>query len=218
MVYAADAGIDWIMHVHAPVIWRAAARLELPTTPHDVAYGSPAMANAVGALLKRHATRPMLFATLGHEDGIFACGASADDTGAAARTRARRRLRGHGAVTVRAPEPIRWRDQRLELLDQTQLPERAVYEPQTSLESVYDAIRQLESARRAGDRHRRGLRSRRRDAAASRSQRRGFHARARTRRRTDCAARAPPRSISAGPWIESSPPPNGRAMARRGTR
>lgn len=46
-------------------------------------------------------------------------------------------------MTNRAPEPIRWRAQRLELLDQTQLPERAVYEPQASLESVYAAIRTL---------------------------------------------------------------------------
>lgn len=83
MVYAADARIGWIMHVHAPVIWRAAVQLELPATPEDVAYGSPAMASAVSALLKRHDARPLLFATLGHEDGIFACGASADDTGAA---------------------------------------------------------------------------------------------------------------------------------------
>ncbi len=57
--------------------------MRLPATPEDVAYGSPAMANAVGVLFKRHAARPMLFATLGHEDGIFACGYSADDTGAA---------------------------------------------------------------------------------------------------------------------------------------
>ena len=81
MVYAADAHIDWIMHVHAPAIWRAAARLELPATPHAIAYGSPAMANAVGALTRDHAARPIVFATLGHEDGIFACGESADDTG-----------------------------------------------------------------------------------------------------------------------------------------
>jgi ribulose-5-phosphate 4-epimerase/fuculose-1-phosphate aldolase len=83
MVYAADARIGWIMHVHAPVIWRAATRLGLPATPAEVEYGSPAMASAVGVLLERHSARPMLFATLGHEDGIFACGASADDTGAA---------------------------------------------------------------------------------------------------------------------------------------
>ncbi len=83
MVYAADARIGWIMHVHAPAIWRAAAQLELPTTPADVAYGSPAMASAVDTLLRRDTVRPLLFATLGHEDGIFACGGTADETGAA---------------------------------------------------------------------------------------------------------------------------------------
>jgi methylthioribose-1-phosphate isomerase len=44
---------------------------------------------------------------------------------------------------TRAPEPIRWQDERLELLDQTLLPSRTVFEPQTSLESVYAAIRGL---------------------------------------------------------------------------
>ncbi len=42
-----------------------------------------------------------------------------------------------------APEPIRWLDERLVLLDQTQLPERVVFEPQPSLETVYTAIREL---------------------------------------------------------------------------
>ncbi len=42
-----------------------------------------------------------------------------------------------------APEPIRWVNERLELLDQTQLPEHVVFELQTSLETVYMAIRQL---------------------------------------------------------------------------
>ncbi len=46
-------------------------------------------------------------------------------------------------MTSRAPEPIRWHDERLQLLDQTQLPERAVYESQTSLETIYEAIRGL---------------------------------------------------------------------------
>jgi methylthioribose-1-phosphate isomerase len=44
---------------------------------------------------------------------------------------------------TRAPEPIRWHDERLELLDQTLLPSRTVFESQTSLESVYAAIRDL---------------------------------------------------------------------------
>jgi ribulose-5-phosphate 4-epimerase/fuculose-1-phosphate aldolase len=83
MVYAADAGIDWVMHVHCPAIWRNAARLQLATTAADVEYGSLAMANAVAALTRRHTRRPLVFATLGHEDGVFACGATADETGAA---------------------------------------------------------------------------------------------------------------------------------------
>ncbi len=97
MVYAADPAIAWIMHVHSAAIWHATKRLALPVTAADVAYGSPAMAHAVAALARRHTaegqsdsdpsslpgSRPLLFATLGHEDGVFACGETADTTGAA---------------------------------------------------------------------------------------------------------------------------------------
>jgi len=41
------------------------------------------------------------------------------------------------------PESVRWRDDRLELLDQTQLPHHVAYEAQTSAESVEAAIRAL---------------------------------------------------------------------------
>jgi L-ribulose-5-phosphate 4-epimerase len=83
MLYAADAGIAWIMHVHSAAIWQAAARLRLPCTPADVPYGSPAMAAAVARLLQRHAERPLVFATLGHVDGIFSCGGDAAGVGGA---------------------------------------------------------------------------------------------------------------------------------------
>ena len=83
IIYAADPTIAWIMHVHAPAIWRAAARLQLPHTAADVGYGSPQMAHAVAALARQHGARPLVFVTLGHEDGVFACGATAEDTGAA---------------------------------------------------------------------------------------------------------------------------------------
>jgi len=43
-------------------------------------------------------------------------------------------------MNTRAPEPIRWRNEQLDLLDQTRLPALAVYERQTSVESVYAAI------------------------------------------------------------------------------
>jgi ribulose-5-phosphate 4-epimerase/fuculose-1-phosphate aldolase len=83
MLYAADPSIGWVMHVHSSAIWRHAGHLGLPCTAADVAYGSPAMASAVAALLAAHRERPLVFATLGHGDGVFAAGADADATGAA---------------------------------------------------------------------------------------------------------------------------------------
>jgi Class II Aldolase and Adducin N-terminal domain len=81
MLYAVDADVAWIMHVHSDAIWQAAARLRLPCTPAAVTYGSPAMADSVAQLLRRHAERPLVFATLGHVDGIFACGGDAASVG-----------------------------------------------------------------------------------------------------------------------------------------
>jgi hypothetical protein len=94
MLYAADAGIMWIMHVHSRDIWQAASRLKLPATDAAVAYGSPAMAAAVEELMQRHAERPLLFATLGHADGIFACGGDAATVGSAIVTTLARALQG----------------------------------------------------------------------------------------------------------------------------
>lgn len=81
MVYQADARMNWVFHVHCSPIWRQAAALRLPVTPAQVGYGTPAMAHAVAALLDDHPGGPLTFATLGHEDGVFACGASADEAG-----------------------------------------------------------------------------------------------------------------------------------------
>ena len=83
MIYHADPAIRWVFHVHCPEIWHMAGELDLPGTAEDVPYGSPAMTEAVGELLASHETRPMVFATLGHQDGVFACGATADEAGSA---------------------------------------------------------------------------------------------------------------------------------------
>ena len=81
MIYAAEPKANWVFHAHSPEIWRAAEQLRLPTTPVDVAYGSPAMAEAVASLLNSNVSRPLVFVTGGHEDGVFALGATARDTG-----------------------------------------------------------------------------------------------------------------------------------------
>ena len=83
MVYAADPAITWVFHVHSPELWRASARLGLPCTAPDVPYGTREMADAVAVLARTLPARPLVFATLGHEDGVFACGSDARTTGAA---------------------------------------------------------------------------------------------------------------------------------------
>jgi len=82
-IYAADPAIGWIFHAHAPTIWHSAERLGLATIAADVPYGSLALAAAVARLAATRRERPLLFATLGHEDGVFACGADADGTAGA---------------------------------------------------------------------------------------------------------------------------------------
>ncbi|MGI9327756.1 MAG: class II aldolase/adducin family protein [Pseudomonadales bacterium] len=81
MIYSADPRIDWVFHCHSPDLWGQATELGLPCTPQDVGYGTPAMVTAVAELLATQHSRPLVFATLGHTDGIFACGQTARDTG-----------------------------------------------------------------------------------------------------------------------------------------
>ncbi len=81
MVYAADPRIRCVFHCHSPEIWQQAQALGLPCTPEPVPYGSTAMVQAVAELLEGHASRPLVFASLGHTDGVFACGPTARDTG-----------------------------------------------------------------------------------------------------------------------------------------
>lgn len=83
MIYQADPTIGWIFHAHSPDIWQRAGELDLPATPADVPYGSQAMASAVAELLAEHHVRPVTFVTLGHQDGVFACAASAEEAGGA---------------------------------------------------------------------------------------------------------------------------------------
>lgn len=81
MIFQAERRIDWVFHCHSPELWQATEALALPATPEDVAYGSTDMVAAVAELFQRHHSRPLLFTTLGHEDGVFSCGTSARDTG-----------------------------------------------------------------------------------------------------------------------------------------
>ncbi len=83
MIYQADPAIGWVLHGHSPDIWQRADELGLPVTPESVAYGSVDMVSAVASLLEARTERPLVFVTLGHEDGVFACGRTAAEAGGA---------------------------------------------------------------------------------------------------------------------------------------
>ena len=81
MIYASDARTRCVLHIHNPEIWLARSELKLPETDAAIEYGTPAMAQAVAELLTTYQSRPLVFATAGHEDGIFALGQNLRDVG-----------------------------------------------------------------------------------------------------------------------------------------
>ena len=82
MLYALDATVAFVFHVHAPEIWQVRAPLALPTTAVDVAYGTPAMASEMERLMRAGAfARRRVLAMAGHEDGVIAFGATAEQAG-----------------------------------------------------------------------------------------------------------------------------------------
>ena len=81
MIYGSDPRISWIFHAHCPEIWQQAEVLGIPVTGPEVAYGSPGMVTATSELLDGYHSRPLVFATLGHTDGVFSCGPTARDAG-----------------------------------------------------------------------------------------------------------------------------------------
>lgn len=81
MVYAADARIQWVFHCHSAEIWQRTEALALPATEPSVRYGSVDMVSATARLLAAYHSRPLVFTTLGHTDGIFSCGPTARDAG-----------------------------------------------------------------------------------------------------------------------------------------
>ena len=70
-VYRAAPGVDAVIHVHSPELWRDAGRLGLPITDPAAGYGTPAMAREVHHLLAAEPDEGLI-AMGGHEDGMIA--------------------------------------------------------------------------------------------------------------------------------------------------
>lgn len=79
LVYDTEPDVHCVVHVHCPELWRAARDLDLLRTSRDVVYGSPEMIQQVRGLFGLGLSDVGVFAMAGHEDGIVAFGADADD-------------------------------------------------------------------------------------------------------------------------------------------
>jgi len=74
--YEASRSISAVIHVHHAGLWHA-YRDELPTTSHDVTYGTPEMAYEIISLLRdKECPAKQLVIMGGHEDGVLAYGNS----------------------------------------------------------------------------------------------------------------------------------------------
>lgn len=83
-LYDADSELGFVFHVHAPAIWGAADALGLPCTAERVEYGTPAMALEVRRVYRGGAGRKgQVIVMRGHEDGVLAFGATAQEAGSA---------------------------------------------------------------------------------------------------------------------------------------
>lgn len=73
-IYAAQAAVQCIIHVHSRPLFDWLLHNHWPATAADIAYGTPAMARAVAALVAQQPQLPVLFAMAGHQDGVVAYG------------------------------------------------------------------------------------------------------------------------------------------------
>ena len=83
-VYALDADIRYVFHVHSPDIWEQREQLALPETAAEIPYGTPEMANEMVRLYHHGAFKHRnVFAMAGHEDGIVGFANTANKAGKA---------------------------------------------------------------------------------------------------------------------------------------
>ena len=82
MIYSLRSAVQFVMHVHTPVLWRNVRRLAVPVTDPNAAYGTPEMTREVERIF---ADTPFsqqgVFVMGGHEDGVVSFGRTLEDAG-----------------------------------------------------------------------------------------------------------------------------------------
>ncbi|MFK7933749.1 MAG: class II aldolase/adducin family protein [Saprospiraceae bacterium] len=79
VIYHTCPEVNAVIHVHNLAMWKRLLH-QVPTTDLSAAYGTPEMANSIVDLLKNTDLRATkLFVMEGHEEGIFAFGATLEE-------------------------------------------------------------------------------------------------------------------------------------------
>jgi hypothetical protein len=78
-IYHAMPAIGCVAHGHSPEIWRSAQALGLACVEEEIAYGTPAMAQAVRAIVETNPEQGVI-AMLGHQDGLLTYGQTPERT------------------------------------------------------------------------------------------------------------------------------------------
>jgi ribulose-5-phosphate 4-epimerase/fuculose-1-phosphate aldolase len=77
-LYAIDPSVQSVVHVHHHEGWLKGLH-RLPTTPAEIAYGTPEMAAAVQSCYSQYKHTSKLIFMAGHEDGIISVGQSPEE-------------------------------------------------------------------------------------------------------------------------------------------
>ncbi|MFN8586881.1 MAG: class II aldolase/adducin family protein [Candidatus Eisenbacteria bacterium] len=100
-LYDCSPAVRVVLHAHAPAIWRRARALGLPVSDPGAANGTPAMAFEMQRLYREGVFASLRVAAMGgHEDGIVAFGATAEEAGGAL-------VRELARALANAPSPAR---------------------------------------------------------------------------------------------------------------
>lgn len=74
-IYQANPLVRCVVHGHSRVLFDALLQANPLSTPADVPYGTPALAQAVTHLVQGQTALPVLFVMAGHDEGVVAYGA-----------------------------------------------------------------------------------------------------------------------------------------------
>lgn len=76
-IYLTKDDVNAVIHIHNKTLWEKLIH-KLPTTPLEIAYGTPAMAEAVIKVVNTNSKNGIIVMG-GHEDGILSYGSSISD-------------------------------------------------------------------------------------------------------------------------------------------